>query len=324
MPSPRFLVFNLLLLSCLAFFIFGMYDADSKVNIPESSTNIIANSNEYLNATINEFEIDLRYENNSQGVFLLPISDDGLQNDKVASSAEVTTSASAIYDVVSSQFIFTNNVDKRLPIASITKLMSAIVILENSYSSESINIKPEYLNVDGDGADLAAYESLSRDDLLSIMLIGSINDAALAFSGHLKLKNIDIVDKMNEKATEIGMMNTKFYDPAGLDDSGYSTARDLVKLVKYVNNYPLIWEKLRLPRFTAKSLDGKVLHTVINTNKLLGVVPEIVGGKTGFTDKSKGSLVLYLESNDKKIITVVIGSDDRFATTKQLLQKWNR
>lgn len=273
-------------------------------------------NNSNLGAVINESLAE--EQSTSGGVFLLPVSEDGLYVDRVASKAHDSPRALALFDVDRGIYIYSDSIDTRLPIASITKLMTAIVILENTASSDIIQIKPEYLNVDGDGADLFDGEFLKRDDLLHIMLIGSINDAAIAFQGYLKSKNIDMVSKMNEKAVLFGMNNTKFLDPAGLDDDGYSSVRDIVKLARSVDNYKVIWDILKKPKYIAYSSDNKIKHSVLNTNKLLGIIPNIIGGKTGYTEKSKGSLVLLVDVNGKKYISVVIGSDDRFSATKKL------
>lgn len=289
----------------------AVFDYD-KANLGLSSIDNIEETN----------KIDSKDEANLSGeVFLLPVSEDGLhtQDQSLASVSSSVPRASAVYDVAGRHFIFTNNIDKKLPIASITKLMTAIVILENTASSDYVMIKSEYLNVDGDGADLYANEILKRDDLLNIMLIGSINDAAVAFQGYLKEKGLDLVSLMNEKANELGMSQTEFRDPAGLDDDAYSSVRDIVKLVEHVDRYPIIWEILRKSKFSTKSLDNKINHTVVNTNKLLSSISGIIGGKTGYTDKSKGSLALLLNLNNKKIITVVLGSDDRFLATTNLI-----
>jgi D-alanyl-D-alanine carboxypeptidase len=260
--------------------------------------------------------------------YILPISETTylpIRNFNIPEPAFDAKSA-ALFDTSSARFLYSKNTDQKLPIASVTKLLSAIIILENINLEQDFVVPAENLNVDGLGADFSKDERISGRDLLRVMLIKSSNDAALTFATFAKSQGIDFVQKMNAKAREIGMLDSKFADPAGLNDQdAFSTASDLVKLVRYARNYPLIWEILKTKSADVASADGRFSHHLISTNQLLGEIPNIVGGKTGFTDLAQGTMVLEVGVNNGQdsIISVILGSKDRFGETKKLVE-WGK
>jgi len=234
----------------------------------------------------------------------------------------VSAKAAGVFDLASDKLLYSKNVYEKLPIASITKLMTASVIMENLPLNEKYTVAAEDLNADGNGADLIKGEQILGADLLKFMLIDSSNDAALVFAGNASKMGINLVAKMNEKAGSLNMTDTKFSDPAGLDDSdSYSTIADLTKLVQWVDKYPIIWEILTLKTADVSSIDGNIKHHLVATNKLLGEISGIVGGKTGFTEKAKETMVLEVKIDDigHKVIVLVLGSDDRFGEIKKLI-----
>lgn len=260
--------------------------------------------------------------------FLLPISENNNfpTRDFNIPDPVIDAKAAALFDVKSGRFLFSQNINQRLPIASITKLMSAIVVLENLNLDQVFTVTVENINVDGNGADLYKNEQLKVADLLKIMLVKSSNDAALTLAFGAQKLGIDFVAKMNEKAKELGMFNTKFTDPAGLDDQeAFSTASDLVKLVSYAHRYELISSTLREPMADVRSLDGKINHHLISTDQLLGRIAGIIIGKTGYTDSALGTMVLEvkLDKIGNGLISVVLGTADRFGETIKLIE-WGK
>lgn len=239
---------------------------------------------------------------------------------------DLEAKAAGLYDIVSDRFLFIKNIDEKLPIASITKLMTAVVVMENLPLNDAYTAFAEDLNADGNGSDLSKGEQLRGGDLLKIMLIKSSNDAALVFAGNAALKNVDLVAKMNEKAQALDMNDTHFVDPAGLNDNGsYSTVSDLIKLVRYVGKYPIIWEILSSRTADVASIDGKFSHHLINTDILLDQIPDIIGGKTGFTDGALETMVLEVkvDGGQSQIVSIILGSHDRFGETKKLIE-WGK
>ncbi|MBI2669695.1 MAG: D-alanyl-D-alanine carboxypeptidase [Candidatus Yanofskybacteria bacterium] len=260
--------------------------------------------------------------------FLLPVTDTNYSpiRDFNVPEPEIDAKAAALFDVGSGRFLFAKNINKRLPIASITKLMTAVVVLENLDLEWVFTVPAETINVDNNGADLYKGEQLQVVDLLEILLVKSSNDAALTLAAEAQKRGLNLVEKMNEKAKILGMYNTKFIDPAGLDDhDAFSTAADLVKLVRYAENYELILQTLKKTTTDVSSLDGRIKHHLINTNQLLDQIPGIKIGKTGYTDGALGTMVLgvNISGDNDYVISVILGSADRFRETKKLIE-WVR
>ncbi|OGZ84687.1 MAG: hypothetical protein A2599_03520 [Candidatus Staskawiczbacteria bacterium RIFOXYD1_FULL_39_28] len=213
------------------------------------------------------------------------------------------------------KILFSKNADVVLPIASLTKLMSAIIVLDNYNMSDIVEINEDIDSQIMVQNDLKPEDKLSVDSLLRIMLIGSSNRAA--FSLAEKIGQQRFVEMMNQKAKYIGLENTIYAEPTGLSDRNYSTAKDIIRLSQHIlKNYPKITEISGIKEFDVQSF-GKI----INTNELLGSMPEVIGGKTGFTTGAKGCLLL-VANNTKTggfFIYVILGSDDKFLEMKNII-----
>jgi len=214
-----------------------------------------------------------------------------------------------------SRVYYNKNIETRRSVASLTKLMTAVIVLENYNLDEIIEIPLSAIRREGVRGDLKPDELITVRSLLSIMLIDSSNDAAFA----LAKKRADFISLMNKKAKELGLANTHFSNSDGLDEPGnYSSALDIKKIFSYlVNTYPEAFEILKIKNMVVYSADGKIEHRLKNTNELLGKVDEVEVGKTGYTDEAGGSLILLTKNN---IITVVLGSPDRFSESEKLIQ----
>ena len=260
---------------------------------------------------------------NSYQAYVLPISEPSYFPifDSVKEKPVIDAKAGLVYDTRSGRFLFVKNPRIKLPIASLTKILSAVVVLENFDTKEAVTIPKEVLRVDDEKQSLYLNEEITVQNLLKLMLIESSNDAAYALAYHANNKGINFVDKMNEKAQLLNMNDSNFLDPAGLNDNAYSTSEDLVKLIKYSLKYDLIWEILTEKSIVVKSVDGKIEHKAENTDQLLGIIPDIFGGKTGNTDGALGCMILVVDIPDKndKLISVILGSKSRFDDTKKLI-----
>lgn len=288
----------------------------------------LASSPNYNDRHCNNYNDGHCNEDNSGQAFLLPISETSYSpvRDFNISEPVIEAGAAALFDVKSGRPLFSYNINKRLPIASITKLMAATTIVENLDLEEVYTVPAESVNVDGFGADLYRSERIRGFDLLKMMLIKSSNDAALTFVAEAQKRGIDLVVKMNERARQLGMTNTNFSDPAGLDDqSAFSTAADLVKLVRYASGFDLITNILATPIADVSSIDGRISHHLINTNQLLGRLSGIIFGKTGFTDAALGTMAVEVAvgDDDERVISIILGSQDRFGETRELVE-WGR
>lgn len=273
------------------------------------------NGNNFLQSAASSFSISQAY--------IFPISEPSYVPilDTTVSRPTINARSALVYDTRSGRFLFEQNSRQKLPIASLTKLLSAVIILENLKLEDIVTVPREALRVDDEKQTLYLGEKISVENLLKLMLIESSNDSAFALSFFAQNKGFNFIDKMNERASQLGMVDSHFLDPAGLNDDAYSTAYDLVKLVKYALKYDLIWNLLSEKNLVVKSVDGKIEHNIKSTDQLLGVIPDIVGGKTGNTDGALGCMILVVDIPGKndKIIGIVIGTSDRFGETSKLI-----
>lgn len=259
---------------------------------------------------------------NSQA-FILPISEVSympILNTNIP-PPDIMAKAAIVYDVNSGRHLYTKNIDEKLPIASLTKILTAVTVLEKLNLKDITTIPQEALKVDGQKQDLFLGERLLVEDLIKLMLIKSSNDAAYALVAHARNNGIDLMSEMNKKAVSLGILNSRFKDSAGLDDEAYSSADDIVKLVKHSFEHPKLWEIMSQESATVKSLDG-IEHNIQSTNQLLTQIPGILGGKTGYTEGALGCMILVVQVSSKgdKIISIILGSTERFTDTRKLIE----
>jgi len=222
------------------------------------------------------------------------------------------------------RILFEKEINKALPIASISKLMTAVVALENYPLQSKIKITEESVNQEGESGRLKAGETLLMESLLHIMLMESSNDAAEAIARSEEKETF--ISLMNKKAKEIGLEKTFFVNPSGLDPEtegtpNISSALDLAKLIIYIQkNHPLIGEILSKKDYILNSSDGQFHHSLVSTNSLL-YNSQTVWGKTGYTKKANGCMVNLMRpqtGGDSIIINVILGADDRFYEMQKL------
>jgi D-alanyl-D-alanine carboxypeptidase (penicillin-binding protein 5/6) len=203
--------------------------------------------------------------------------------------------------------IFEKEANKGLPIASLTKLMTSIIILENYDLNEEVVVSPIAANQQNAywGGNLVAGEKKTIGELFELMLVFSSNDAAYSIAEQIGLRNF--TQKMNQKAQELNLENTHFINPSGLDPitdeiPNYSTTEDLVKITEYVlKNHPSVFQT------SLKSIAHK-LNASLSSLKLKEK-QRLIGGKTGFTFKAGGCLLTVLENNkNETFINIVLGT----------------
>ena len=213
---------------------------------------------------------------------------------------------------------------KKVPIASITKLMTALVILEEMDLDQEVVITEQAFLKDFSRINtFYVGEKYKVRDLLYPLLMESSNAVAYAL---VQPSEKNFVNSMNKKAIELGMNDTFFVNASGLDPetveetANYSTAQDIVILVKYLLDKPLIWEILSLPEYQLRRSDGYLKHAIINTNSLLQEIPGTLGGKTGTTNRALQCFVLVIEKNPEEyLVSVVLGSRDRFNEAREMI-----
>lgn len=215
--------------------------------------------------------------------------------------------------------LFEKSSDIKLPIASLTKLMSAAVVLDNYDLMQKIIVSKTADMQAPMKQDVKAGDTLPVFSFLEIMLIKSSNKSAYALAEEMGVPKF--VGLMNRKAGEIGLSGTYFADSTGLSPQNISTAEDLTKLAKYIlKNYPQI-----TIISGEKEINIEGFGKVENTDQLLGEVPEVVCGKTGFTTEAKGCLLLIMKNpkNNNYFINVVLGAEDRFLEMKKIIDYIN-
>ena len=239
------------------------------------------------------------------------------------SDFDIKAKAAIVLDQETDMVLYSENSKEKMPIASLTKIMTALVVLENVDLDGVVIISKSAFDTDGRKDGLIVNEKINAKDLLKIMLIRSNNSAAVSLAEHTSGSVEEFVKLMNERASLLGLENTNFSNPTGFDSEGnYSTAYDIAQLFDYASDKPLIWEILRTQRLNLTSLDKKTKHRLKNTNLLLGRLKNITGGKTGLTDEAGQCLVLIVGDpvDDHKIISVVLGAEDRFLETEKLVR----
>ena len=267
------------------------------------------------------------YVDENQQAFILPISEPNyipvLDSNIVAPL--VSAKSAIVYDTRSGRFLFEKNSNLNLPIASLTKIMSAVIILEKFNLDDIVTISNNSIRVDGEKQDLYLGEKISVRNLLKLMLIESSNDAAYALTDYAKTNGVDFIQTMNLKAKSLGMLNSNFIDPAGLNDNAHSTVQDLIKLIEYSLNYQEIWNISVEKTVIVESSDEKIQHTARSTNLLIGLIKDLVGGKTGYTEGAGQCMILVasVPNYPSKIVSIVLGSQDRFGDTQKLID-WTR
>ncbi len=213
---------------------------------------------------------------------------------------------------------FVKDPNRRVPIASTTKIMTAIVAADHFQPNEILTVPSSSL-VSGSTMGLSAGEKLTFRSLLYGMLLNSGNDAAYTIAENYPGGVKSFIEAMNSKAISMGLFNTHFDNPAGFDSPDhFSSASDLSKIAYIAAGNPLLSRAVATKEATVSSVDQVIIHPLKNLNKLLGVTG-ILGIKTGTTPAAKENFVGLAEKNGHKILTIVLGSDDRFGETESLI-----
>lgn len=241
-----------------------------------------------------------------------------------------------VYDARTQTVLFAKDENERLSLASLTKLMAAVVATDISPEYAQVIVSQEAIRADGDSG-LLPDERWTLQDLLDFSLMSSSNDGirAVALSlGALSRFDAneseiidDFVKAMNNKALELDLKNTYFWNETGLDESevkggGYGSARDVAMLLEYIlGAEPHLLEATRQAETTITSIDNNK-HVAKNTNRLASDTPGLIGSKTGYTDTAGGNLAFVFDPElGRPIIVTILGStaSGRFEDAKKLI-----
>ncbi|MFC1653335.1 D-alanyl-D-alanine carboxypeptidase family protein [Patescibacteria group bacterium] len=232
---------------------------------------------------------------------------------------EISATAAIAIDPKSSVVLFEKNSDVRKLPASTTKIMTALVVLDEYDLGDVITIGNENLSI-GNKSYLVRGERITVINLLYALLVSSGNDAALALAqNHPKGYNF-FISQMNQKAKDLHLKNSNFTNVSGLEQPNhYMSARDLAILTKEALKNNIILDVVSTKRIFIESIEGDQVHVLENTNELLGKIDGLMGVKTGWTFRAGECLVSYIERDGREAILVILESNDRFGESEKII-----
>ena len=233
----------------------------------------------------------------------------------------ISAQSALIYDLTSNKVLFEKQPKEKLPMASLTKIMTAIIALENPKKDDKYVVDGSDL-VGEDSMGLDNGETLSLKELLYGLMLKSGNDSAETLASNFKGGRSAFIKAMNDKAKALGLKDTNFTNPTGLEGDGkqYTTAYDLIVISKYaLDNFPLFNKIVSTFDYNIDVSSTHKAFYLENETNLLTSYPGVKGIKTGFTPEAGLCLVTYLDYSGHKILGVVLGSDDRRGEMIELL-----
>ena len=226
--------------------------------------------------------------------------------------ADIIAKSAIVYDIVTGDVLYNKNADDQVPLASLTKLVTALVADAELGAQVSVQVSEQALATEGESGLLAGDVWRERD-LADFMLTVSSNDAASVFA-QARGQEEQFIVKMNILVQRLGLQSLIFFNESGLDKSeqqagAYGSARDIAYLLAYITfTQPELLEATTFSGFTSVSATG-LRYKAINTNKIVGQIPGLIGGKTGFTDLAGGNLAIVFDSGiGHPVAVVVLGS----------------
>ncbi len=227
--------------------------------------------------------------------------------------------AVVVYDRASKTVIYGKNENDVRAMASTTKIMTAIVLLENADLSQTVEVSKKAANTGGSRLGLKTGDKITLNDLLYGLMLCSGNDAAVQIAETVGGSIEGFAEMMNKKAETLGLKNTRFVTPHGLDQEGHhTTAYELAMLTDYALNNPQFAKVVSTKNYTV-TINGYPKN-LNNTNELLGYLEGVNGVKTGFTNNALRCLVTSTLRNDFNIITVVLGADTKKTRTSDSMK----
>lgn len=234
----------------------------------------------------------------------------------------LTAKSVLIYDLSSNRTIFEKEAKTRRPMASLTKIMTAIISLENKREDDKYKVTDADL-VGEDSMGLSRGEVLSQEELLYGLMLQSGNDAAEVLArNYPRGGRSAFLQAMNDKAKALGLTDTHFNNPTGLQEASeqYSTAYDLLVITRYaLENFPLFSKIVSTPHYEiAETSEHKAYYLESEVN-LLQTYPGVKGVKTGYTPEAGLCLITYLDYEGHKIIGIILNSENRREEMRELL-----
>lgn len=235
-----------------------------------------------------------------------------------SSNFSVSAKSAVLYQPEIDNFLYSKNADVRLPMASTTKIMTALVALENSDLNETVEVDDSAIGTEGSSAYLRQGDALTMEELLYALLLQSANDAAVAIACHICGDIEGFSALMNERACQLGLTDTHFINPHGLDDDEhYTTAKELSLIAAEALKNPSFRKIASTYKKTFATEDRT--RTYVNHNKLLRLYDGCIGVKTGFTKKSGRCLVGAAQKDGLTFITVTLDAPSDWSDHKKML-----
>lgn len=237
---------------------------------------------------------------------------------------EVSAASATLATLDDGQVLYAKEPDTQRPIASLTKIMTGLLTLERSDPADVVTVAPDAVVPEAGREGVStlgvqAGERISVGDLLYALLLQSANDAAVALADHVAGSEPRFVKMMNARARAIGMRHTRFRSPNGLDDRGFSTARDLVTLTRGAMALPGFASIVATEFHTVPAPEGPA-RDIQNRNALLWLYPGATGVKTGFTSRAGYCVVATAERDGRRLVAVILGGgSDVFSQAAELL-----
>ena len=242
-----------------------------------------------------------------------------VKNQKFVQAPQIFAKSAVVLDAKTGDILFEKDANFHLLPASTIKLMTALVALQNCPPDKVVTVTQ--VETEPTLMGLATGDQLTVESLINGLLIVSGNDAAFTLAYSCAPSVDEFVSQMNTKAKQLGMENTHFTNPIGFDNTAqFSSAKDLARLAQAAIGNPLIAKIVATQSTVVTNIRGTKSYYLDNVNKLLGQVEGIEGIKTGQTEGALGNLVTKTTRGGNTIITVILGSKDRFGETKTLIE----
>lgn len=297
-------------------FIFSIIIYIIAVIIPFKNNNIIK-----LNPIVQKFIKKNNYSSNFEKTALKTeyIKENKIEFKKsntynIDDAPVINAKSAIVVDIKNNNILYAKNESERVPVASLAKIMTAIIAIEHSKLDNKFTVSKNSIEIGENTMGLLLGEKISLKNLLYGLILNSANDAAVTIAEGVAGTEAEFVDYMNKKSVLLGANDTLFVDSSGInkyDKKYYSTAIDLAKISKYSLGFTDLREIFKTVSYTVPKTDLNSEKFLENQTNLLTTYPGVAGMKTGYTEEAGLCLVSYAKNEDKELIVVILGSNDR-------------
>ena len=236
---------------------------------------------------------------------------------------EITAKSAFFVETKTGQVLYSKNPEQQLPIASLVKVMTALVALENRNLDEKLWVSSRASEMEPDKMNLAPGEELSLKELLYGVFLVSANDGAEVLAEASTGNRAEFINLMNDKAKQLGMKNSFFVNPTGLDEdisNSFSSAYDLSLLTRYaIRKFPVLVDISKTEHITLPQTEDHQDYDMYSGINLLTTYPGVIGFKTGFTPEAGLTLITLAQKDGHEIVGVLLGSENRRDEARELL-----